>query len=324
MLLKYINSNRLSVIILFLLLPVLYWIPSWVQGIPDHTVEINGMPFGRWIATFNENFSGWASLIALLLVMLNGYLLIQLNAVHIFIPHRTQLPLLFYFILSLSITQLHYLTPALVASTLLILLFYRIFSAYKVETISMNFLDAGLLLSLASLFYFPAIFFFPGLLAGLILMRPFIWREWVFALIGLLIPYYVVFSGYYLLDIPINDIFSGMAESFTRTPKELRLSQIVNWSFILLFTLISSYYMARAIETMKIQSRVFFMLFLVFFVVSVIIFFTVSGSGTGMVYFAAIPLAYLFGYYFITCRRYWVNDLLFAIFLLLFIWQRIS
>src|SRR5512138_2051845 len=152
MLLKYINSNRLQVIIIFLLIPVLYWIPSAFQGTVHHVSEIKGVPLGRWIISFNNNFTGIASFIALLLIMLNGYLLIQLNTVHFFIPHRTQLPFFFYVILSLSITQLHQLTPALVASTLVILIFYRIFHAYKVDGLSYNYLDAGLLISLASLF----------------------------------------------------------------------------------------------------------------------------------------------------------------------------
>ena len=324
MLLKYFNSNRISVIIIFLLLPVLYWIPSLAQGAAEPLAEIKGMPFGRWVTSFNENFRVLASLIALLLIILNGYLLIQLNTVHIFIPIRTQLPLFFYIILSISVIGMQHLTPALVSSTLMILVFYRVFSAYKVDGISINFLDAGLLISTASLFFFPAILFFLYLLIGLLLLRPFIWREWVFAFIGIFLPYAFVISVYYLLDIPADDLFRDMGDSFAKVPKGLNMSQIISWSYVLTFTLIASYYIAKAIDSMKIHARKFFLVFLSYFLIAVIVFFAVTGSGSGMVYYAALPLAYLFSYYFVRCNRNWINDIFFGLFLLLLLWQRIG
>jgi Family of unknown function (DUF6427) len=301
----------------------LYWIPSLFQGAGEQLSEIRGITFGSWIVSFNENFRVFASILALLLIITNGYLLIQLNTVHIFIPFRSQLPLFFYVTLTISLTRLHHLTPALIASTLMIFVFYRIFSTYRVDRTSINFLDAGLLLATASLFYFPAIFFFFFLLAGMILIRPFQWREWVFVFIGVCIPYAFVMSGYYLLDIPLSNLSDGMAEAFNRVQKNLSFNQVIYWSYVLLLTAITSYYIATAIDSMKIHARKFFLVFLVFFLVATLIFLIIGGAGTSMVYFAAIPLSYLFSHYFVKCRRNWINDLFFALFVLLWLWQRI-
>lgn len=324
MLLKYINSNRLSVVILFVLLPVIYWIPSFDKDVLEHIPDPGGMPLGSWIVLFNHNFRIVASVLALLLIILNGFLLIQMNVAHIFIPYRTQLPLLFYIVLTVSLTKFHWLSPSLVTSTLLIFLFYRVFDAYKSDKISLKFLDAGLLVGFASLIYFPSIFLFVGLLVTLILIRPFLWREWVFAFIGFLIPYAFTFSIYYLLDIPINDLFSRIADAFRYYPIELGLSQKVFWFYVLVFTVIASYFMAKAIDSMKIHARKFFFVFLAFFLVSLLLFFVFGGTGTGMIFIGAIPLAYLFTHYFVKCKRTWVNDLFFAVFILLLIWQRIN
>jgi hypothetical protein len=303
---------------------VAYWIPSLFQAIGADYSEPTGLLFGRLISTFNHEFRVFASLIALLFILTNGYLLIQLNTIHIFIPFRTQLPFFFYVLITLSLTQLHQLTPALVSSTLLIGVFFSIFSAYKTDGISVRFLDAGLLISAASLIYFPAVVFFLFLWAGMSILRPFIWREWVFTLFGLILPYVFMISGYFLLDIPVNNFFNDIADALLKVHKDLRLSQIVNWSYILLFTLISSYFIASAIDSMKIHSRKFFLVYLLFFLVSLLGFFVISGAGTGLVYYSAIPLAYLFAYYFVKCRRTWINEVLFAIFILLFLWQRIN
>jgi hypothetical protein len=322
--LKYINSNRLSVVILLVLLPVLFWIPSFSKDTVEYIPASGGMPLGDWIIRFNHNFRVLASIIGLLLIIVNGYLLIQLNTVHIFIPSRTQLPLFFYTVLVIGINQLNWLSPALIASTLLIILFYRVFNSYKNDGISVNFLDAGMLISLASLFYFPSIFFFFCLLITLLLIRPFIWREWAFALIGLLMPYAFAMSVYYLIDKPVSELFSGVAQDMRNLPVDLRFSQIITWSYVLLFTIIASYYIARAIDSMKIHARKFFLVFLAYFVMSLLIFLIIRRSGTGMVYFGSIPLAYLFTHYFVKCRHTWVNDIFFILFVLLLIWQRVA
>jgi len=88
--------------------------------------------------------------------------------------------------------------------------------------------------------------------------------------------------------------------------------------------IIASYYLARAIDSMKIHARKFFLVFLVYFIVALIIFFAIRGVGTGMVFIGAVPLAYLFTHYFVRCKHNWINDMFFATFLILLIWQRIS
>jgi hypothetical protein len=233
------------------------------------------------------------------------------------------LPALFYLLLCTSITQLHELTPALISSSFLIWMFYRLFSAYKTDGVSVNFLDCGLLISVASLVYFPAIVFFFFLLAAISLLRPLIWREWVFALIGLLIPYLFLFSGYYIWDLSASDLVSKVSASFTSPGIDYKLSQMVNWTFVLLFIITGSYFIATYFDSMKIHARKFFMVFWVFFLFGLLIFLVRINSGVGMVYFISIPLAYLFSFYFIKCKTNWINEIVFALLLILWIWQRL-
>jgi hypothetical protein len=324
MLLKYFNSNRISVIVLISLLPVGYWMPSLFQGPSVQIAGATGVPFGLLIVSLNQHFRLISSLIALLLVIFNGYLLIQLNTIHIFIPVRTQLPSFFYIILAISMSQLHQLTPALVSSTLLILVLYLIFSAYKSEGVSVNFLDAGLLISMASLFYFPALMFFPFLLAGMAILRPFNWREWTFAILGIVLPYIFLISVYYLADIAISDLFNHVADSLKKSVYDFRISYIVNWTYILIFVLISSFFITVTFDNMKIHARKFYLVFLVFFLFSVVTFLVIPGAGTGIVYYISVPVAYLFSNYFIKCKQNWINEIFFTIFLLLLLWQRIN
>ena len=323
MLLKYFNSNRISILLFISLLPVVYWIPSFFQSAAHAAPEPSGIPLGRWILAFNRDFRILASLLAMILVAVNAYLLVQLNIIHIFIPVRTQLPSFFYALVVIGMTQLHQLTPALIASTMLIVLLFRIFSAYKIEGISIHFLDAGMLIALASMVYFPSLVFFLFLLVGMTIIRPFVWREWVFAILGLAIPYIFLISVYYLADLPFADYLHDIAGSLKKPEQHFKLSQIVNWIYVLVFMLFSSYFMAEAMNKMKIHARKFFLVSLLLFLFSVLIYLLIRGAGAGMVYFVSIPLAYLFAYYFAKCPHTWYNELFFLLFLLLLLWQRI-
>jgi hypothetical protein len=323
MLLKYFNSNRIGILLFISTLPFIYWIPSFFITGTFSAPEPSGIPIGRWILSFNRDFRVIASLVALVLVVVNTYLLVQLNTIHIFIPVRTQLPAYFYTLLVVSITQLHQLTPPLIASTLLILVLFRMLSTYKSENISIHFLDAGMLIAMASLVYFPALVFFAFLLGAMMILRPFIWREWVFAFLGLIIPYIFLISIYYLADIPLGSYFEDITAAFDKTLQQLKLSQIAGWSYVLVFTLLGSYFIVGTINSMKIHARKFFLVFLLFFLFSMLIFLTMRVTGAGMVYFVSIPLAYLFTNYFVNCHRTWYNEVFFLLFLIFLIWQRI-
>jgi hypothetical protein len=324
MLLKFINSNRISINIVILVLVAAYWVLSLFTfksaEIPAHT----GAPPGSLIISLNGYLGILATILTLSFIVFNGYLLVQLNTINIFIPARTQLPALFYFILVIFSHRIHQFTPALLSSALLIFILFRVFNTYKTEGLSYNFLDAGILVSLAGIVYFPAFFFFPVLLISLKILKPFNWREWAYVLIGFAIPFIFFFSICFLADIPVVNYFNELAETFTPGNFHFSVGDIITWSYLFLLIIISSYFMMGFIGNMKIHARKLFIILFWIFIFSILIYLIVPGAGIEMVYFLAIPVAYLLSYYFIRCRRNWLNDILFALFLLMLLVQTIK
>jgi hypothetical protein len=323
MLLKFFNSNRLGVFVFVLLLPVVYWIPDVFKGFPTYGRVYAGTLPGELIQQFRDRFQVISMVIALMVIIVNAYLLVQLNTIHIFIPVRTQMPALFYIMLAACFNPLHQLTPALLASSLIILAFYRVIKTYKSEGLSYNFLDAGFLIALASLLYFQAILFSPLLLVALILLRPFNWREWAFALVGLGLPFLFLVSGYYVAGIPISEFFPGMSGIFDRNRQSFTTMQLIGWIYVFALLMYGSYFMITTIDNMKIHGRKVFLLFLWYFLFSGMIYFTMPGTGIEMISFAAVPVSFLFSHYFFRCHRNWINEILFSVFLLLLILLRI-
>jgi len=316
--LRFFNSNSISVLVLLALIPILIWIPDFLKAVPlDQT--LTGTVPALWIASFNVHFRVLSMLIALLIILTNAFLLIQLNTIHIFIPVRTQLPALFYIVLTAGFNPTHQLTPALVDSLLVIIILYRLFATYKIDGPSVNFLDTGFLIAVASMIYFPAILMFLFLLVSLVMLRPLNWREWVYVFLGLMLPYLFVISGYYVAGVPIRDFFPGFGGLFQHHKQTYSIIQLVGWIFVAGMMIYASYFLASAIDNMKIHGRKIFMLFLWLFLFTVIIYLVIPGVGMDIVSIAAIPLSYLFSHYFCNCTRNWINEGLLSLFLVMMV-----
>jgi hypothetical protein len=179
-----------------------------------------------------------------------------------------------------------------------------------------------LLIAAASLLYFPLVLFFPLLLIGMILLRPLNWREWVYAMIGFALPYCFLASACFLLNVQIRDYFSGSG-LFIYNWQRYNVSQLITTGYLIAMLVYASYFMIRSIDNMKIQSRKNFMFFLWLFLFSVVIYLVVPGTHTEVIYIMAVPLSMLFSHYFIKCPANWLNELLFTLFFVLLILQKV-
>jgi hypothetical protein len=317
--LRFFNSNGIGVLVLLVLIPILYWIPDFFKAVPVQDQAFTGTAPALWIASFNAHYRVLSILIALLIILTNAYLLIQLNTIHIFIPVRTQLPALFYIVLTAGFNPTHQLTPALVDSLIVIIILFRLFVTYKTDGPSVNFLDTGFLIAIASMIYFPAILLFIFLIVALVMLRPLNWREWVYVFLGLILPYLFVVSGYYVADVPVKEFFQGFGGLFQHHKQSYSIMQMVGWLFVFGMMIYASYFLASAVDNMKIHGRKIFILFLWLFLLSVLIYLAVPGVGMDMVSIAAIPLSYLFSHYFCNCTRNWINEGLLSVFLVMMV-----
>jgi hypothetical protein len=89
--------------------------------------------------------------------------------------------------------------PALAANVLVVLAMMRMMKSYRMDDSKSLFFDGAFLISAASLIYFPAITLLPLVFICLIILRPFIWREWAMAFLGMAGPHVLVASVMYVL-----------------------------------------------------------------------------------------------------------------------------
>jgi len=321
MLLKYINSNRPGVLLLGPFVALALWFYTIIN--PQELVlseNISAGPFGRLLVDLISEVPVLSLIVAVVLVFLYGYLLVNLNIKFFFLETRTQLPQLFYIAISGVFIYLRYFSPALAAVFFIILIIYRLFNTYKSDKLSMHFFDAGFLLAVATLIYLPSFFFFPVILLVLFYFRSSSWQEWIYPFIGFFIPILFWASYLFLTDQDIGLIYQEFSGLFQQAAgnKTYSLVQLIFYGYVGLLIIIGSIHMMLIIGGRKIQSRVFLIFFFWFFIVSIILFLLIPASGIEFIYFAGIPVIYLLSNYFQTCRNTRMNNILLGLLIILF------
>ena len=115
-----------------------------------------------------------------------------------FLQKKSYLPAMSFLLFSSFAPILNVFSTAFIANIFLFMAFSKTMQLYQIAKPRKACFDIGLLVSLASLFYFPSILFFFLFLALLLLLRPFVLEENMAYIIGILTPIYLAFALVYL------------------------------------------------------------------------------------------------------------------------------
>jgi hypothetical protein len=111
--------------------------------------------------------------------------------------------------------------PAFMSNLLIVLGVMRMMKSYRVENAKAMFFDGAFMISSATLFYFPSITLIPLVFICLLILRPFLWREWVISLMGIAAPHLLAASIMYLMGTLSRYYNEGMFSGFSLTSLQL-------------------------------------------------------------------------------------------------------
>lgn len=313
MLLKFVNSNKAGLQIFILAIVLLLWLHTLIEPfVPASFNTALAGPLGRLLVNPLSERPVLSALIAMLVVLLCGFLLNQLNSRYALLKTKSQLPQLFFILVAGSLPSLRFLTPALISAFFVILMVYRLFKSYKKDRLVFNFLDAGILLAVAVMIYLPAVFLLPLLLITLLLFGNMVWQEWTYPWIGFCLPFLFWGSYLFMADRPLSlmtDEFNGLF-SAPGIVHDYSLIQWVFYAYLALLVLIGSYFMIRTIGMRKIQSRIFFIFFLWMFLFSIPAGLLIPSAEPMITITGGIAVAFLVSNYFAQCSNNRFNNLL--------------
>jgi hypothetical protein len=236
------------------------------------------------------------------------------------------LPVLFYFLLTVGLTNALRFGPALIATLFLLISLFLILRIYGSNQPYKQVFSASFSVSIAGLFYPPAISFMIFIWLSFLTYRIASWREWVISIIGVLIPLVYLVAYFYWIGM-LPDKFHNYSHFFstfiTEFPK-FRLWQEIFLGFTGLTILLTLFRQILLIQDKLISIRRKTWVFIDFIIVAS---FSSLLSGTDLIgHFAiiAIPGA-LFLSNSVTGKKASIPFELFsAIFIILLIFARMS
>ena len=306
MLIGIFKSNKPVVLIALPFVALAMWVFAFISPVP--LVAENTMPFYSLFARWLGEIGIVANFLAILLLVVQSIMLNDTVTKSQILNRNNYLPSLLYLVLMSSCPSLLTLHPVLFANFFLIIAVGRILTIFRQENIFSHVFDTGFLIGIASLFYFPAILLFPFVWISLTILRPFVWREWVIPLMGLVVPYLFVGVYYFWYDELDSFWYESIVAPIIDRTYNLVISEsfyfLIGISLIILF--LSFKKLSEGLSINTIRARKWLTVLAWFFVFSLISALIAPSFSINYFALIAIPLSVYTTSYFLSSRsRLW-------------------
>jgi len=314
MFVSFFKSNNASAYIFIPVFALALWVFGFIHPVTIPAVK-HAMPFYELLAGPVSNT--WVNIIlSLLIIIAEAFFLNYIVNENEILTRPSFLPAVLYIIFMSSNKAMFILHPLVFGNFFLMVAIHRLLNSYRKEKAFSHFFDAGFLISIASLFYFPYIVFFPILAAALVVLRPFNWREWIISLAGIIVPYILVATIYYLRNTLDYLLYDKMFFYFT---KQLHFGALSGSFYFTNSVQLSILILASArlftglnMGSQKTKKGIVVLIWVLLAgVASIAITQEISTSC-----FAAlsIPAAIFYAHYFMNLKRNWLAEVLFLLF----------
>ena len=224
-------------------------------------------------------------------------------------------PALFYFLLISISPEIIHINPTILSMVLLILALTKILSSYLDKNAYSKVFESAFLISLAGLIHSPFIVFIPIVWIGMSIFSQVEWRHWVLSIIGIICPWYIMFSIATFYSIEHSSFSASLLFLFEEGPKySLNLGDflgLIIYGFICSIALIE---LMIKLKHKNIKARKSYILLLWIIPFSVIYFLVSNDFFYMKLIISAIPLsAAISNYFYHHKNTNWLNFLILSL-----------
>ena len=265
-------------------------------------------------------------LIAMLLMMLIGYMLIRIGVRDRLLDQRSLMPAFFFIIFTIALPEARQVSPALVGSLFYLLCFAILFEVHDKKPDTFSIFTASVFLVLGSMFYLKLIWFIPLIWGSLRTMRPVTWRELFYPVVAYIILALFFFTWYWgVMDegamfgrvVAENMVISGSFEPY-------HFSVYLLYGYMIMMVGVASIYMVNWFRSRKIVVQNTYQVMFYMFVAAILFYLFVARFDPSGLVFVAFPVSYILSNYFHRKRSPWIHELAMWILLGLVVYVQIS
>jgi len=293
---------------------------GYLFNAPGKTEFTFAEPFARLLIPVSNQYPFSISFnifLAGLLVFIQALLLNHLVNHHNLLGKPTFLPALMYITVSGLFTPFLVLSPPLICNFLVIWMLFKLLSFYKGKDAKSTAYDLGIIVAVGSIIYLPFIYLFLAIWIGLIIFRPFNWREIVAGIIGYGTVFFFLAVYYYLND-SLWQFYNIWIPLGTRFPASIDINY---YNYLVLIPVIvilvlCFFKLQQNFFKSYVQIRKTFQLLFVIFLIGGLSFYIKAAFHLNHFLLCAVPATVFFSYYFLYAKRKWFYETLFCILLI--------
>jgi len=274
-------------------------------------------PFARTLVPLNyEHFfsPGVNVFLAAILVYIQALLLNYLVNRDNLLSKPSFLPALMYVTVSGLFTPFLVISPPLLCNFLVIWMLFKLFDFYKGEDAKSNAYDVGMIVALGTLIYLPFIYLFLLIWIGLIIFRPFNWREWVTGIIGYATIFFFLAVIYYMQG-QLSRFYSIWLPLGTKFPDSINIDYYNYLILIPVILILGLCFITVRQNFFKsyVQVRKSFQLLFWVFLIGGLSFYVKERFILNHFLLCAVPVAVFFAYYFLYAGKKWFYETLYLL-----------
>ena len=296
---------------LLLLYGVVLKLPMFLYPVKPVSQQTDGFLYKQFLLQLDKvagPLPGIYAFISFLLLFTQAIIFNQLANRQKLMQKPNYLTAMSYLLITSLFKEWNMLSAPLIVSSLMVWVWAKMSSLNNVKNVTGSLFNTGLIIGIATFFYFPSIAFSLLIILGLVIIRPFRLAEWIVSLLGILTPWYFLLSFAFLTDRLKHYKPPGVSVSL---PKFYDNSWALAAIIIVMFTtLIGFYFIRKNFLRQLVQTRKSWNLVFLYFIVAVSIPFINETHSFEYWILCAIPLSAATGAAFLYPGVKWFPKLL--------------
>lgn len=311
MLVRLFKTQNPFNLILLLILAISIRLPYLMDNSPipvfNYNEPFSTFIFGRYASLWDNKV--WNVVITTLLYYAAALWLNKIVNDFSLIFKNTHLPSLLFVVITGIFPTFFTLDAAILIIFLQLWMFIRLFKLYKSNQATIIAFDLGVIVSLASLFYFPAIAWILLVWLALLIFRSFNWREWASSIMGAITPYIFVAFFYFWVNRWSDFVmFWQPLKNYWQInifPKNSDYLPLIPMALILIvsFNKLRDNFYKNVVQVRKAQQLLIFSI-----IITAGSFYIKPSFSINHFILLAAPFAVFLSYYFLVAKRQWASE----------------
>lgn len=282
----------------------------------EEVTGFTGMPFYNLVFGAIHNSPVLNRIIALIFMLILGYMLIRIGARYVLMESRSFMPAIFFLLFSAALPQTQQVSPALVGSVFYLFCFAILLDVNDKPADTLSVFMAGIVLALGSMFYLKLIWFLPLIWISLATLRQVNWRELFYPVIAYLLMGLFLFTWHWgIMDngaqfgqlISENLVFDT---SYLKVFQPYHFSVFIFYGFFLLLVITASIYMIGRFQSKKTVVQIIYQVFFYMFIAGILFFAVISRLEPSTLVYITFPVSFVLSNFFHRKRNHWFHELI--------------